>query len=110
MVIRIDLVVSGSANALADVSDRANRLASRSRISLAALASWTPDLRSCHCLCFSAAGAPLHAMVTSRSRKRRAGTAANTAHRHTGAGCLVICYGIGRTVAHSARLTNSVAA
>jgi len=45
-------------------------LASGSRISLASVASRTPDLRSYHCLCLSAVGAPLHAMVTSRSAKR----------------------------------------
>src|SRR5262249_19810517 len=107
MAVRLDLVVYGAANVLADVSDGGNRLASRSRIGFASVASRTPDLRSYNCLCLSAVGAPLHAMVTSRSAKRRAGTASSTPRRHSGAGCLVVCYRIGRAVAHSARLTNS---
>src|SRR5262249_52309403 len=110
MAIRLDLVVFGPANALADVSDGASRLASGSRISLASVASRTSDLRSYHSLYVSVVGASLHAMVTARSAKRRARTASSTACRHSGAGCVVVCYGIGCAVAHSARLTNSVAA
>src|ERR1700745_3744987 len=101
MAVRLDLVVSGAADAFADAADGTDRLASRSRISLASVAPRTPDLRSHNGLCVPPARAPLHTMVNPRSAKRRTGAAPNTAGRYSGARCLVGCSGTGRAVGNS---------
>src|SRR5260370_25868083 len=105
MAIRFDLVVSGAADVVADAADWTNRLAYRSRIKPATVASRTSDLRSYHGLRVPSARAPIQALVTPRSAKCRAGATPSTACRDSGAGGLVVCAGTGCAVADPIRLT-----
>src|SRR5215471_9972116 len=91
MAIRFDLVVFGSADAVADAAGRANRLAPGGRIKPVTVASRTSDLRSHHGLHVSPARAAIQALVTPRPAKCRAGTTTSTACRDPGAGGLVVC-------------------